>query len=409
MNVNLLFLFPFLSLGLLNLDMQPFGFLAAVFIFFKYSRIERQLAPLLLPIIGLWVTVALSDVSEIALIIRATIFYCTPIVVAHVVFFSLKYGAPLAAADDGDEGLPHARFVRLVKGAVWCNFIVALIQIVVSRDLFAWLVTVRTSPERGVTGLTPEPSMYGLSLLALGVLVFCLRMDGNVKKRYLLLLTVQLIVFSQSTLAIASFVLMLVVYLALHRMRFLIIGVGGISLVVSAIGSIALPADSNLRLLSVLGQLLSDPSNILYIDGSISERFYHFVLPAYGYGLPQGLSTFSALIVEAQQTFPSFWWGDPTDKIMSGVGGAFWELGLFALPLYLLPFRLASRSLGLRSGLFVGTALLLIFMHSVTYGLPLYAMVCGYLAFLNDGRQREGASATHKDSLTSFDRHLSAT
>ena len=385
--INLLFLFPFVSLGLLNLDLQPYCFIAALIYFLKYSRVVGYFKYFLLPIVGLWLTIAITEVNDVSLIFRATIFYCTPLVVSHAVFFSLKYGAVGGKGISQSPFDVHRQFVRIVFLAIWINFIVAVAQMISSRDLFELLVSVRTSPERGVTGLTPEPSMYGLNLLALGVLVFCLNIEAKVKKRYLLLLIFQLLFFSQSTLAIVSFFAMLLVYYLQNRVMLLVSVISVLTLLGYSLGNSDLLLGSNIRIFDVLNQFFQDPSNILYVDGSISERFYHLVLPLYGYGLPQGLSSFSKMIVQAQAMFPSYWWGDPTDKIMSGVGGAFWELGFFALPLFLLPFHLAIDALGRARGFFVGIALMLVFIHSVTYGLPLYAMVCGYLAYLIDVRK----------------------
>lgn len=386
-NINLLFLFPFVSLGLLNLDLQPYCFIAAFVYFLKYSRIVNYFKYFLLPIVGLWLTIAITEISDVSLIIRATIFYSTPFVVSHAVFFSLKYGANGSKRTGQSPFDAHQHFVSLIFLAIWINFIVALAQMIISRDLFELLVSVRTSPERGVTGLTPEPSMYGLNLLVLGILVFCLNIEEKIKKRYLSLLIFQLLFFSQSTLAIVSFLAMLLIYFLQKRVMLLVSVTFILLLLGYSLGNSDLLLGSNIRIFDVLNQFFQDPSNILYVDGSISERFYHLVLPLYGYGLPQGLSSFSKMIIQAQAIFPSYWWGDPTDKIMSGVGGAFWELGFFALPLFLLPFRLAIEALGRARGFFVGISLMLVFIHSVTYGLPLYAMVCGYLAYLIDTRK----------------------
>ena len=98
--------------------------------------------------------------------------------------------------------------------------------------------------------------------------------------------------------------------------------------------------------------MIDEPVNILYLDASICERFYHVMLPFFGYGVPQGLSSFSDLIIKAQASFPSYWWGKPSNKVMSGIGAAFWELGFFSLPLFILPFRLGIVALGRNNGLF---------------------------------------------------------
>ena len=180
--INFIFLFPFISLGLLNTDTQPFSFVAGLVCFLIYGRLIRYFVFFSLPIIGLCFSIMISDLLELETIVRAVVIYCTPIIISHAVFFSLGSGEKLSDGSCDKIHKLHKRFVKIVLFSVWVNFFVGAVQVFISRDFFKFLVVVRSSLERGVTGLTPEPSMYGITLILLGILIYCMNLEKRQKK-----------------------------------------------------------------------------------------------------------------------------------------------------------------------------------------------------------------------------------
>jgi hypothetical protein len=86
---------------------------------------------------------------------------------------------------------------------------VAILQTIISPFLFKYLVNVRTSDERGVTSLTPEPTMFGIFLIFLCLIYSIIYNELNKYKiKRLVILNVIFIVFFAKS-ATASLYLLL--------------------------------------------------------------------------------------------------------------------------------------------------------------------------------------------------------
>ncbi len=365
------FFFPFVSFRLLTLDLQPYFFMVGLSLFLYYMRVSVGLCWFFFPVVGFFVSLTISGLDDLSTLVRAFVIYSSPFIVSNAVYFLLKKNP------ECNEGF----FIRLVKFFVVLNFVVGALQFFISPYFFDFLVEVRTSEERGVTGLNPEPSLYGLNLIALAILLASLPGAGFGRFFYLFITFAQVIVFSQSALAFSLVMLILMVFGLFYF--FWVSVVFFAALFAAMIGaSYFSDGTDGIRVLKILFTFIEDPSGILYADGSISERFYHLFLPLSGYGIPQGFFSFYDKVVQAQLVYPSFWWGDPTNKIMSGFGSAFWELGVFSIPLLLIPFRLAIACFEFKKGFLIGLSVALVFLNSVSYGLPIYSVICGYLAYL---------------------------
>lgn len=378
--------------------MQPYSFLVGCLCLLYYGRLSKFFIIYLLPVIGLVISIIFFDPPNLKDISRVIVIYCSPFILSHVVFFSLRSGEKFSITSNELIPIAHRKFIQIALITVWINFFVGALQLLISNNLFNILVIARTSLERGVTGLTPEPSMYGLNLIALGALIYCLDIKKKQKNKYLFILAIQLIFFSQSALAIGTALIICLIYISKNKLQSFAAITVAFLIFLFLVENINFE-NSNIRLFNIIKTFISDPSNILYADGSISERFYHVILSFYGLGFPQGFSSFAKLIANAKLIFPTYWWGDPTNKVMSGIGAAFWEIGIFSLPLMILPFRLAIIALGGFSGFLIGISLILIFIQSVNYGLPLYSIICGYLAYIIDVRRRCNSIKKRTDAL----------
>ncbi len=191
--------FPFVSFGTNDLDTQPWIIIFAI-IFFKdiiskkiYINILIYTALILL-VIQLFGLFTYFGVAWFYLIRGISAYF----IFAIVYIFQKK-------------NLTN-NFIRYENYIFIFNYIylgVAVLQTVISPFLFNYLVNVRTSESRGVTSLTPEPTMFGIFLIFVCLIYSILYNESNKSKiKKLVILNIIFIVFFAKS-ATASLYLLL--------------------------------------------------------------------------------------------------------------------------------------------------------------------------------------------------------
>jgi hypothetical protein len=369
LQIALIFAFiPNVSFSITSLDTQPFaailGFICILI--FMSTKIPVAIWLLVLPAFASFI-IALASSSPLEGL-RNIVIYSSPWIFACLTYLlSIK------------RIKIHIYIVYMLY--LWCG--VALIQWFFNPEIFEYLVNVRTTADRGVTSLAPEASFYGLAVMQMWLTLLMVNPDIALKPYIVGLCLFQIILMSQSTLAI--FVLFLIFSIAVFRSRFFIpIIISSLIFITVIINQ--LDSESN-RIFIILKKIIDSPTQLLYIDGSISDRFYHIFLSLYNAVLsgfmPHGFSNFSMIIAEARLYYDSFWWGDASNKIMSGVGGAFFELGFFSF-IYFFIFYIylsISKSISFPNKMIIGFGTFFILINSVTLSAPFFGIMIGFMVY----------------------------
>jgi hypothetical protein len=375
--VGVVSVFPFVSLGLLGGDMQPFVFVVAV----AYAILRRPSFLImdkvyLIPLVTSVILALNWNMSDYQAVARALITYSAPFLLVNVYLNMSK----LKRAGHINQRFSSEIVDVVFKSITYAAGVGALAQLMLGRDVLDTFLAVRTSDERGVTSFFNEPSMYGLSMCVCFCYFLIVRTEGW--KYYSAALAFQIVFLSQSSVAVLVALLIVAMRIALFRPAFFV-QVASVTAIMGVSVSGFFPEES--RLVSVLAKIITAPSVLLEIDGSVNERFYHVFLSVGGAGIPMGYFSFSDAIAAEQSSNPNFWAGDPTVKIMSGMGAAFWELGLVGLLFVAYPACLGRQIGGWKEALFIAFSLVIIFVNSISFGHPYYSLlVAGLLLRAND-------------------------
>jgi hypothetical protein len=227
---------------------------------------------------------------------------------------------------------------------------IGLLQLFVSKYIFEFIVHVRTSDERGVTSLTPEPTYYGvICYLFLLLIIISDSFSKKEKIIYGLLLVLQILLLAKSS--------MVVLYLVFLALAFLL---GSNFLSIKNLISISLVV---LLLFSYVNHYnLLEGSRILTLielasvggiyvfgqDASMNDRLSHIYLSFYGFfenfGLPGLFSTFIHVAERKEEVSNGFfWWGGAGNKIMSYWGTIIYEMGMFSILYFSIVLRSISK------------------------------------------------------------------
>ena len=362
-----LILLPYVKLFPNQFDTQPHvliaAFIGAVY-FYRGMRIEHVL--LFIPMFGAVFVSLLYDESA-ELVIRSIVTYSTPFMVALFVFGILRNDTMLR---------------KSITYLVYLNFFVCVLQVVWGGEIISGLVAVRTSLDRGVTGLAIEPSFLGIQAIFFYI-ILTMTNGSRVAK---LLCVLELVIFSQSALAIIMAAFLMFAYLIRMRriMHLILFSIAiGLSIFFAVF---VLGADS--RLFHMLSMVFIDSGNLLDMDGSVSERYSHLYLSIISsfrnIFFPMGFSQFSIVLDHEAR----FWVGESTNKIMSGLGASLFELGWFSFPYFFLMWNL--RSVGKSSVAWISVvALCLLYSNALPLSSPFFGIILGYLIFLKSTAKKE--------------------
>ena len=360
-------LIPSVSLSLTNLDTQPFAAILGILCVFNFhsTRLPRLIWCLLIPAAAAAVAALVSGSPTDGA--RSVVTYLSPWIFASTAYLAHR------------KGLQIHRYLFFML-CLWAS--AALIQWLVDPRIFEFLVNTRTSTDRGVTSLAPEPSFYGLTIIQMWLTLLLVRPDIARKWSVCLLSLFQVVVLARSMLSILVFFLILALFAA-RKIRWLV--AISVFLLAGLAGSTDV-LDSESRPAVLIGVLIENPTQVLYLDASISERFYHLYLSferaLFSGFLPHGITSFTEVIEQGQKEHPAFWWGEASNKVLSGAGGALFELGWFALIYVLVFWRSLRRDRHVSNfhGLVIGLGILLVYLNTVTLASPYFGLMVGIMA-----------------------------
>jgi hypothetical protein len=195
---------------------------------------------------------------------------------------------------------------------------------------------------RGSTSLAPEPTFYGIiCALLMFINYLSFRKEDNYKWLQLLLL-VQIFIISRSSTVIMFAMVSCVCYLivvGLQRKPLYLVYVVILCAISCAFIQFLIPYIMDYRIGQLLAHFMDDPLHFITSDNSVNERFIHTFFSVYGsfddYLVPHYFGAFrdymNRLYFTNEFSDIISYFRMNYARIMSGIGGALFELGIIGL------------------------------------------------------------------------------
>lgn len=353
--------------------MQPYSLILAVILFisFKKNLLPSQLyiAIIFLLSVLVFLVSGFSFTSFRSLFNYTALFF-----ISYSSFKTLKTG--------------RFGFQIFLKTAIVIWFLVSLIQAIYNKHFLTFLVnSSRTTIDRGVTGLAPEPTFNGIIFLFF--LLFLFHENFPKGKIFKLICIFSIVFLAKSAMALMLLLILYFYYILTHfkfkYLFFAVIGFLGFSFYSTQISSSS-------RIFSITMNLLQDPLSLLRLDASVNDRVFHVFFSIKGLFdnnlLPNGFlrwNDYAASQIYFYRDWVIIEWFSMGGRIMSGYGSAFFELGIFAL---LVPIASARLLYGIYRNDLRKFFLFFFFINTIMFaaiplGFSLFAFYIGFLSFKN--------------------------
>ncbi len=282
-----------------------------------------------------------------------------------------------------DYGIPY----KIFENFVYIIFAISLAQKFISKNLFSFfLVSQRTSDERGVTSVFSEPTHYGM--ICLFLIIILLLIDHPLKKRLNWILLIQIFVLAMSTQTMLFVFLWAIIYIILNKLKlsqsFIIVAM--LAIISYSYSFFVVYFDLvDIRFVKLLDVIINDGFEMLIVaDSSVADRLAHIIYSFKGfydnYFLPNGFVYWFDYLDYNNNMFEGTLPHAGMSKIMSSFGAVLFELGIFGLPLILLFYfniiRLSKKAN--RNSLEIVIVFSFIFLTAVQLTLPLYSFILGF-------------------------------
>jgi hypothetical protein len=364
-------LFPWVSFGVFDLDTQPwYIILGLVFILLCATKKVPDIIWLsyFLPAAVLVVGIGYADSIDF-LAVRAVLSYFGLVVSIHSYYLYRKYYA--------DTVLP----ILISANIAW--LLSGFIQAVFGKYALAFIVTVRTTEDRGVTSLAPEPTYYAVYLIFLSWLIW-IESGYKLSRTTQILLFANLLaifVFAKSAMGFLFVIYFVGVYCMFYIFRRKVLYM--VFILVPMIAALTLGYFSQypaLRISRLSSEAIEFPLSIIERDASINSRVAHFILPLHG-------ALFDAFLPHGFHSYPDqaagyasdyngfFWYGYGGSKIMSTIGAVIYELGWFSIIFFSMIVRLSWNRSDPKKSVFNIFILMSFLIAAIPIAFPLIGMI----------------------------------
>ena len=381
-NIALLFLlFPYVAIFPTDSGLQPnalvFNLLFILYCIVLHNfRVNISYVTLIFFIVFLYSIIVPSLLDSISL--RGVVPY------ASLVIFSLSgylmFRKKLFSA-------------KIIKYAIWIWLFIGVVQILFYRKFGYFLLSMTftsssavMAARRGVLSLAPEPSYYGIMCLFMIVAIDMLLANGMFSKksatRYKILLIFQMVFLAQSFTAIFLYLIYLasgvLVTLSFKRVaKTALYSVGSLLLLMFLINKFNLGFE---RLYFMLDVVFSNPTKLLR-DTSAVDRATDIYMSMYGFydSLPlafgHGTMAWAEFLRENVDMIPNDYFIG-SNRIMSGYGGALFELGYIGILIPITTF-ISFWTNGTTRMKGIGLFLVVSMFSAIPLSFPLYSFLVG--------------------------------
>ncbi|WP_304247137.1 hypothetical protein [Parabacteroides gordonii] len=327
--------FPYLRILPLNVDKQPNALILSflIVVFLGRKKVVKDVAWLLFVLTI--ATICMFFSWEDWLVLQIWTNYASLFFIAYASYIALNYLG----------GIPYALF----KWCIYIWFIVGAIQYFIYPS-FMDFILYRSDNEwmlesgRGVTSLAVEPTNYGICCLFLQIINYLNFRNQSAYKLLTQLLLVQIFLFSLSStcffcMVVSAFSYMLYkICMSKHRFKWLFLLIIVSYIVYNIL--LYLLENIDIRFTKLLNYLLEDPTVFFINHGNHRFGVSFFSLKGFfdNWGMPHGLGFFNKYVEQVIK--------NPTyapligpmvlaeRKTFTALGGALFELGVFAFPIY---------------------------------------------------------------------------
>ena len=192
--------------------------------------------------------------------------------------------------------------------------------------------------------------------------------------------------FAKSAMAALFLSFMFVLYVITHvRLKFIIYFIFGVGVFINIVSIL-----DGTRLQHVLSLLWDDPTQLLMLDASVNDRFFHIFFSLKGlydnYLLPNGFNAWlpyvSTQLIEYKD-FVIIEWFSLSGRVMSGYGAALFELGIFflAVPLLITFSLIKIYPTKINKVVFFSLVINSVMFSAIPIAYPPFAFYLGYLNY----------------------------
>jgi len=376
-------LFPYIKIFNISTDTQPYALVFGIILLLIFITHIRQMPlEIILLLILLLMSILMIFAGEINFTaIRSVSNYASLFIISLSTYLSLKYLKIFP--------------LYILKLAIIIWFIVGFVQTFIDNNFMVFLVgrgydSLDTG--RGVVGLAPEPTFYGLMCIFLLLLTM---MQRDKLVFFQVLLYIQIILFSKSSMSILFLFILWFYYVLIYPRVFkIIVPITVLVFIVlyfesSYIDAINMSDYYNLRIYRIITIFITDPFLIIKLDESINDRIFHLYFSVYGflnnYLFPNGFSSWPIYLENIIPYYSEEAWGlSISDRIMSGYGAAIYELGFMGL---IVPVSITSsiykcfknnkKKMWLNI-FYINT----IMLSAIQLALPIISFMVGYMLYL---------------------------
>ncbi|MEQ6886663.1 hypothetical protein [Salicola sp. Rm-C-2C1-2] len=373
-------LFPWVGIGLFNIDSKPYPLVFSIlFIAACYRNIKLPPNTGLVSgfvFIGLLLALACSD-SPISFLSLRSIYNYLSFFVFLIFFYNylIRFAFPYR--------------LIIFSGALW---ILAGIIETQTPEIINLLSPIRTSASRGITSLSPEPTFFAIYLFFSSWLLL-IHKNYSLRDQSVIfwLQILSIMLLAQSTMG-ALYLILALIFAMLGTLLSLKIRKSAFYILISAIvfistsALLAYPYFQGSRLITVIGRVAetTDFYMIFHHDASMNARLEHVVFALHGTVLngllPGGFDTFDhsrPYLLKFYNGF--FWYSGASLKIMSWLGDWVYSLGLFGiLALAILFYTAAKPTIW---GITEVTFLYILLLSAIPLAFPLIPMLIASFIF----------------------------
>ncbi len=369
--------FPYISIYDFGTDQQPFSVLTGSLLILFYRK--NFLISEFLIFIILFVSIAIFLLGEINFLSARSLFnYVSLFIVSFVSYRVLTSGI--------------IKFDLILKYCILLWFFVSFVQFFYSRDFLTFIVAnSRTTVDRGVTGLSPEPTFLGIVFIFF--ILYLLHKEVEHKYKLLSFCIIGIVFFAQSSMAVLFLMILLLLYMIINLSLKLAFKILTLILIIF----LSISFFKNSRLYKIINIIFDDPYNIISLDASINDRFFHIYFSLLGfydnYFLPNGFTEWLPYVsskINIYNNLIFIEWFSLDGRIMSGYGAVFYELGFFALliPLTFFIILFNIYFCNIKKLFFHFLFINIIMFSAIPIGFSMFGFYLGYLNFLVWERQK---------------------
>ncbi|OEE68084.1 hypothetical protein A1OO_20360 [Enterovibrio norvegicus FF-33] len=357
-----------------GLDTQPYSILlASLFVFcaiLSGERVPRHFIFLFLFLFSVAVISMIGGIFKsggVEILRGFANYYAAVIYLIGLHVYFKKYGFP--------------KKLFLLSIAVYIG--VGILQLY-SPDIVSMLVSSRTTLDRGVTSLTPEPTFFGIILYLMVLIVYVLP-DFEPKKTLIFSMILAIIFIAKSSMAVVFLLFFLLSVIEPKRVLYLSLVIIPSFLGLASVSQSML--DDSSRLFKIVDLLMSMDISAILMDASINDRVGQVYLSFYGFVdnnlLPGYFNTYSYYTGnKASLSDGLFWYGAVSDKVISYWGALFYEIGIISI-LYIFFLCFVMMRTKFKRLMFIG--LFIPLFGGVTFSNPFVYMLI--LLFSNNYRR----------------------